>query len=259
MQKTVKIRPHSTRYSTEKAPRKLRGALFICMVWYSPLSANDLTGDVEDLGDLQNGVDVTTDGGSHVVSGACFAPAVAELTCAAREAGTHIGITKREDGAFLVDALGDHELEVAVLILGDGQVGDLSHGGIELGEVSTTGLAVEHGHDLHGGLLLDRDRSIARARVTDDANVLVEVDGVHLGKLTGADLGLLTWNTARSDGTVADAEANVLGATYNASTDRYIISTPGIPAKKLGDTVYMKLYARLSNGKSKEVIRNCSE
>ena len=82
----------------------------------------------------------------------------------------------------------------------------------------------------------------------DEVTIDVHFTATNLGNLTGADLGLLTWSTARSDGTVADAEANVLGATYNASTGRYIISTPGIPAKKLGDTVYMKLYAKLSNG-----------
>ena len=82
----------------------------------------------------------------------------------------------------------------------------------------------------------------------DEVTIDVHFAATDLGNLTGADLGLLTWGTAKSDGTVADAEANVLGATYNSATGRYLISTPGIPAKKLGDTVYMKLYARMSNG-----------
>lgn len=82
----------------------------------------------------------------------------------------------------------------------------------------------------------------------DEVTIDIHFAATDLGNLTGADLGLLTWSTARSDGTVADAEANVLGASYNSATDRYLISTPGIPAKKLGDTVYMKLYAKLANG-----------
>ena len=82
----------------------------------------------------------------------------------------------------------------------------------------------------------------------DEVTIDVHFTATDLGNLTGADLGLLTWGTAKSDGTVADAEANVLGATYNSATGRYIISTPGIPAKKLADTVYMKLYAKMSNG-----------
>ena len=82
----------------------------------------------------------------------------------------------------------------------------------------------------------------------DEVSIDVHFAATDLGNLTGADLGLLTWSTAKTDGTVADAEANVQGATYNASTDRYLISTPGIPAKKLGDTVYMKLYVKLADG-----------
>ena len=82
----------------------------------------------------------------------------------------------------------------------------------------------------------------------DEVTIDVHFTASDMGNLTGADLGLLTWSTARSDGTVADAEGNVLGAVYNSSTGRYLISTPGIPAKKLGDTVYMKLYVKLANG-----------
>ena len=82
----------------------------------------------------------------------------------------------------------------------------------------------------------------------DEVTIDVHFAASDLGSLTGDDLGLLTWSTAKSDGTVDNAEANVLGATYNSATGRYLISTPGIPAKKLGDTVYMKLYVKQANG-----------
>ena len=82
----------------------------------------------------------------------------------------------------------------------------------------------------------------------DEVSIDIHFVATDLGSLTGADLGLLTWSTAKSDGTVADAETNVLGATYNSATGRYLISTKGIPAKKLGDTVYMKLYVKMANG-----------
>ena len=82
----------------------------------------------------------------------------------------------------------------------------------------------------------------------DEVTIDVHFTATDLGSLTGADLGLLTWSTARPEGTVDTAESNVLGATYNSATGRYMISTPGIPAKKLGDTVYMKLYVKLANG-----------
>ena len=82
----------------------------------------------------------------------------------------------------------------------------------------------------------------------DEVTIDVHFTATDLGSLTGADLGLLTWSIAKSDGTVTDAESNVRGAVYNSSTGRYLISTQGIPAKKLGDTVYMKLYAKMANG-----------
>ena len=82
----------------------------------------------------------------------------------------------------------------------------------------------------------------------DEVTIDVHFAATDLGNLTGDDMGLLTWSIAKDDGTVADAESNVRGATYNSATGRYLISTPGIPAKKLGDTVYMKLYVQLANG-----------
>ena len=82
----------------------------------------------------------------------------------------------------------------------------------------------------------------------DEVTIDVHFTATDLGELTGADLGLLTWSIAKSDGTVTDAESNVRGATYNSATGRYLISTQGIPAKKLGDTVYMKLYVQMANG-----------
>ena len=68
------------------------------------------------------------------------------------------------------------------------------------------------------------------------------------GNLTTADMGLLTWSVARTDGTVDTAEANIAGATYNSSTGLYCVRTEGIAAKKLGDTVYFKIYIKLSDG-----------
>ena len=82
----------------------------------------------------------------------------------------------------------------------------------------------------------------------DEVTIDVHFEATDLGSLTGADLGLLTWSVARPEGTVENAEANVQGATYNSATGRYLISTKGIPAKMLGDTVYMKLYVKLADG-----------
>ena len=70
----------------------------------------------------------------------------------------------------------------------------------------------------------------------------------NLGDRTAAHMGLLTWSSAKTNGTVSDAEANTPGATYISSTGMYCVRTPAIPAKKLGDTIYCKIYIRLSDG-----------
>ena len=82
----------------------------------------------------------------------------------------------------------------------------------------------------------------------DEITIDIHFAATDLGNLTAANMGLLTWSSAKDEGTVANAETNVRGATYNSSTGMYIISTNGIAAKKLGDTVYMKLYIQLENG-----------
>ena len=79
----------------------------------------------------------------------CLAPLVDEFAAAQRELGTHVGITEGEDLTLLVDALCCHELEYAVLVLGDGQIGDGTCGRIELCQIAAACLAVEHRHNLH--------------------------------------------------------------------------------------------------------------
>lgn len=63
-----------------------------------------------------------------------------------------------------------------------------------------------------------------------------------------ADMGLLTWSTAKAEGTIDNADAVIPGAGYNSKTGFYCVRTNGIPAKNLGDTVYFKIYIRLSDG-----------
>ena len=82
----------------------------------------------------------------------------------------------------------------------------------------------------------------------DEVFINVYFTATDLGELTAADMGLLTWSTAKTGGTVADAEANIPGATYNSTQGMYVVRTKGIPAKKLGDTVYFKIYIKLSDG-----------
>lgn len=61
-----------------------------------------------------------------------------------------------------------------------------------------------------------------------------------------ADMGLLTWNTPQTAGTYDTAQGIVPGAAHG--NNMLMVSSNGIPAKNLADTVYFKIYARLSNG-----------
>ena len=57
--------------------------------------------------------------------------------------GTHIGVTESEDRAGLILAFCHNELEVAVLILRDSQIGHRAYGRIELSQISAAYLAVD--------------------------------------------------------------------------------------------------------------------
>ena len=127
------------------------------------LSTNYVTFDIEYLGDLQDGVNVMSNGSSHVVGRTSFAPLVDELTAGQRELGAHIGIAKGEDFTFLVDTLSHDKLEHTVLVLRNSQIGYWTCWGIELSQLTTTCLSVEYGNDFHGRFLGLRDVEVARA------------------------------------------------------------------------------------------------
>ena len=60
------------------------------------------------------------------------------------------------------------------------------------------------------------------------------------------DMGLLTWSTEQTDGTFDTAEKVIPGA--EESGEYLAVRTADIPAKELGDTIYFKIYARLTDG-----------
>ena len=82
----------------------------------SDLPGDDLHRYVEDLGDLQDGVDVATGARGHVVGRAGLGPAIDELPRAAGEASAHIGVADGQDLAGLVDTLG-HDMKLYYFIL----------------------------------------------------------------------------------------------------------------------------------------------
>lgn len=82
----------------------------------------------------------------------------------------------------------------------------------------------------------------------DEVYINVFFTAENLGTLGMDDMGLITWSSARTDGTVADAEHNIPGATYDAVSGRYIVRSEGIRPAQLSDTFYFKIYIRLADG-----------
>ena len=60
------------------------------------------------------------------------------------------------------------------------------------------------------------------------------------------EMGLITFSEATSDGTIENAAAVIPGYITNGSY--YMVHTNGIAAKNLGDAMYFKVYAKLSDG-----------
>ena len=81
----------------------------------------------------------------------------------------------------------------------------------------------------------------------DEAQMKIYFTTENLGDVALADMGLLTWNVPKINGTLEDARAVVSGV-HDAGDGVYWVATKGIPAKNLGDTIYFKVYAKLADG-----------
>lgn len=75
-------------------------------------------------------------------------------------------------------------------------------------------------------------------------NVYYTVDDP--GSVGLEDMGLITFDSRLEDGTMEDAVSIIPGAT--GSDGMYCVHTNGIPAKNMGDSLYFKIYAKLSDG-----------
>ena len=62
------------------------------------------------------------------------------------------------------------------------------------------------------------------------------------------EMGMITYSSKVDVWNVETAEHVVPGTTYDVNTGRYIAHSQGIHAKYLGDTVYMAVYAKLTDG-----------
>ena len=62
------------------------------------------------------------------------------------------------------------------------------------------------------------------------------------------EMGLITYSKKVSSWNVNNAESVVPGYTYNAADGLYCVTTDGIAAKCLGDTIYFSIYSKLNDG-----------
>jgi hypothetical protein len=61
-------------------------------------------------------------------------------------------------------------------------------------------------------------------------------------------MGMITYSEKVTSWSVETADYVIPGAAYDEATGRYVSSSQGIHAKYLGDTVYLAVYAELSDG-----------
>ena len=62
------------------------------------------------------------------------------------------------------------------------------------------------------------------------------------------EMGLLTWSSKPQNATVATAENRISGVGYDEATGLYMVRSNGIPAKKLGDDLYLRVYGKRADG-----------
>lgn len=80
----------------------------------------------------------------------------------------------------------------------------------------------------------------------DEIRYNIYFNAENLVSYNTADMGLITFATKNTDGTINDALDVIPGAVYNGS--EFMVHTNGIPAKMMGDTLYFKVYAKLADG-----------
>ena len=61
-------------------------------------------------------------------------------------------------------------------------------------------------------------------------------------------MGLIVWEQEPSNATILGGGTILPGAVYDSTTGRYMVSSMGVPGQYLGDTKYLMVYARQSDG-----------
>jgi hypothetical protein len=89
--------------------------------------------------------------------------------------------------------------------------------------------------------------SSATLSLEEETFVNLYLTGENLETLAPEGFGLLTWSAEPGQATVETAENNFPGGVFDAK-GRVMVRTGGIPAKMLGDDIYLRAYAKTADG-----------
>ena len=157
------------------------------------------------------------------------------------------GLTLKTDNQYKGDEVLEWQYVNGVLTLVDTATGEVDTG---------TGFSLRYNHLfnlMETDLSEDEPETVAKPNLTLKYPSLNFQDEIYYNVYYSVDdltnvveMGLITFNEALTDGTIDNAVDVIPG--YTASGDYYMSHTNGIPAKKMGDTLYFKAYAKLSDG-----------
>ena len=90
--------------------------------------------------------------------------------------------------------------------------------------------------------------SLAYPALVFEDEVLMNVYFSVSGMDRVVEMGLITYEAEVSQWDIDNAQDVISGYTFSEAKGLYCVTTPGIPAKELGDTLWFAVYARLADG-----------
>ena len=186
---------------------------------------------------------------SEIIEATCVTDGYTVYTC------NRCGTTQRGD---YVEATGHHYSEkvVAPTCTTDGYTAFVCDCGHSYTDQITdrTGHSYENGSCITCGAV-DPDAGATIPTLTLKSPTLEFKDMITVNAFYTAEniqdvvqMGMITYSEKVSTWSVDTAKYVIPGATYDANTGRYVSTSQGIHAKYLGDTVYLAIYAELSDG-----------
>ena len=130
-----------------------------------------------------------------------------------------------------------------VCACGDSYVGNLT---ASAGHSFVNGVCSECGQVDSGTVMTDPQLTLDHPSLSFEGEILYNFYFTAGDLSDVVEIGLLTFDSKLTDGTIADA-VNVYPG-YTGTDGMYMVQTDGISAKNLGDAVYVKIYAKMING-----------